>query len=578
MADRTFGLRIEVTEKGLAVFDQAGNKVETLGKKAAAAGPQLDKLGKSGEAVGPLIRRSADVATAGLIQLVPAAEKATGALGALTTVTGGLGAKALEEGLEGGVKMLTSTGEAAAKAKTEMLAFATSPLVGVAAVAVLGNEVRKLITVWSELQQVEADALAARERSQSSTGRAAEQYKQLAAALGITTAELNQLTTGSGAKGWAAMLEIANQNPGGRIAEGIRRIGQESIAAKDALAAANFSGPPRAAMVELSESAAKAEDAFHAIENRLQTLPDDLEAVAQRTGSSAKAQAILKDEIVRTVAAAQKYGIEVPAALAAVAAPQESAIDRQRRYNDELMATRENSARVAAANKAMADEVVANTKRMLEEQDKLLNQYRDIKIETDISQEGDTRVDTSSAAVQTAIADLRSMIGSLGPNDASRAQLEAALKQLQDGNVTGYQRIVDGLRANEKYIGDAVISGTKASVDKLGAMLTRLDQIGASLGGAPARASGGDVQAGRAYRVGERGPELFVPRESGTIVPSGGGFSSRRTEALLEEMVSHMRKANFGGKAEVEVRLAPGAERMFATSVKGSLERGEVGR
>jgi hypothetical protein len=35
------------------------------------------------------------------------------------------------------------------------------------------------------------------------------------------------------------------------------------------------------------------------------------------------------------------------------------------------------------------------------------------------------------------------------------------------------------------------------------------------------RASGGPVAAGGAYLVGERGPELFMPRSSGTIVPNG---------------------------------------------------------
>ena len=36
------------------------------------------------------------------------------------------------------------------------------------------------------------------------------------------------------------------------------------------------------------------------------------------------------------------------------------------------------------------------------------------------------------------------------------------------------------------------------------------------------RQHGGPVAAGQAYRVGEGGEELFVPRTSGTIVPNGG--------------------------------------------------------
>jgi hypothetical protein len=55
-------------------------------------------------------------------------------------------------------------------------------------------------------------------------------------------------------------------------------------------------------------------------------------------------------------------------------------------------------------------------------------------------------------------------------------------------------------------------------------------RIGGAIGGAVGalgfgggRAMGGPVSAGTAYMVGERGPELFVPSNSGTIVPNGVG-------------------------------------------------------
>jgi hypothetical protein len=55
-------------------------------------------------------------------------------------------------------------------------------------------------------------------------------------------------------------------------------------------------------------------------------------------------------------------------------------------------------------------------------------------------------------------------------------------------------------------------------------------KIGGAIGGAVGalgfgggRAMGGPVSAGTAYMVGERGPELFVPKGSGTIVPNGAG-------------------------------------------------------
>lgn len=47
--------------------------------------------------------------------------------------------------------------------------------------------------------------------------------------------------------------------------------------------------------------------------------------------------------------------------------------------------------------------------------------------------------------------------------------------------------------------------------------------IAGLLGGSPGRATGGPVSPGRAYWVGERGPELFVPTASGRIDAAVGG-------------------------------------------------------
>ena len=91
---------------------------------------------------------------------------------------------------------------------------------------------------------------------------------------------------------------------------------------------------------------------------------------------------------------------------------------------------------------------------------------------------------------------------------------------------------------------DAILSGQKLGevVRSLGRDLVRLvfsqlvtKPLAAGIGGAiksaflPGRAAGGPVSSGSPYVVGEKGPELFVPHASGTIVPnnrmgsSGGG-------------------------------------------------------
>lgn len=58
----------------------------------------------------------------------------------------------------------------------------------------------------------------------------------------------------------------------------------------------------------------------------------------------------------------------------------------------------------------------------------------------------------------------------------------------------------------------------KSITEPAGNFLT--DLFGKIFGGG--KAMGGPVSAGTPYLVGERGPELFVPRTSGTIVPNGG--------------------------------------------------------
>lgn len=57
---------------------------------------------------------------------------------------------------------------------------------------------------------------------------------------------------------------------------------------------------------------------------------------------------------------------------------------------------------------------------------------------------------------------------------------------------------------------------TSASTGGLGGILSTF--LG-SLAGMPGRATGGPVSPGRAFMVGERGPELFVPTSAGRIEP-----------------------------------------------------------
>lgn len=126
---------------------------------------------------------------------------------------------------------------------------------------------------------------------------------------------------------------------------------------------------------------------------------------------------------------------------------------------------------------------------------------------------------------------------------ASKERLEQAQKGLNDAQKYFGNAAVDALE-------DLIINGAKAEdvVKRLAASLAKAALQAALMGNGPlagifgtagtggnmgglfgmfgsmfGRATGGPVNAGQAYRVGERGPETFVPTTPGKIIPAGRG-------------------------------------------------------
>lgn len=65
-----------------------------------------------------------------------------------------------------------------------------------------------------------------------------------------------------------------------------------------------------------------------------------------------------------------------------------------------------------------------------------------------------------------------------------------------------------------------------------GTLLGALTSVAGALLGAPGRATGGGVSPGRAYMVGERGPELFVPTSAGRV-ETGGAAGAREVRVTI---------------------------------------------
>lgn len=91
--------------------------------------------------------------------------------------------------------------------------------------------------------------------------------------------------------------------------------------------------------------------------------------------------------------------------------------------------------------------------------------------------------------------------GSLGFDDLKRIAFSA----------------LDQIGAHAMQAGFSSILGTGAGGGGLGGLLSQT--FGALLG-LPGRATGGPVSPGRAFMVGERGPEIFVPTSAGRIEPN----------------------------------------------------------
>jgi hypothetical protein len=79
-------------------------------------------------------------------------------------------------------------------------------------------------------------------------------------------------------------------------------------------------------------------------------------------------------------------------------------------------------------------------------------------------------------------------------------------------NIEPFRDLIDGIWESMKRLLDTIKNSAIA-----GAVTRAFNAVTGS------RAAGGSVSAGQAYRVGEFGPEMFVPNASGKIMPNAGG-------------------------------------------------------
>lgn len=142
------------------------------------------------------------------------------------------------------------------------------------------------------------------------------------------------------------------------------------------------------------------------------------------------------------------------------------------------------------------------------------------------------RADTGAFARD--VADMRGQLAGPLSEGAARAGLtiESALLRAVRTGKFGFEDLKRTVLTMMNEIASAALrtgvqalaGGGGGSGGGLGAIA---GQLITALLGLPGRAGGGPVAPGRAYMVGERGPELFVPTASGRIDPGGGPAAAR---------------------------------------------------
>lgn len=80
------------------------------------------------------------------------------------------------------------------------------------------------------------------------------------------------------------------------------------------------------------------------------------------------------------------------------------------------------------------------------------------------------------------------------------------------------------------------------------------------------RAAGGPVSPGKAYLVGERGPEIFAPGQSGSIIPNRGSGGSMKVEIH-----------NHGGQVRQQETRGPNGERQLKVWFEAMFDKRLVG-
>ena len=198
-------------------------------------------------------------------------------------------------------------------------------------------------------------------------------------------------------------------------------------------------------------------------------------------------------------------------------------------------------AKAAAEAKRQLDAILAQTPSakldVVLSDVRLLNQeFKEGRIDVERWAEG---VRVSTAKLPEAVQEPLEKINEFTRQAASNIQdaLGDSLLSAFDGNAGRVEDIWKNMlkrlvaQAAAAQLGKALLGDSYGTTGQIGGGIGELFKFFSSFGGA--RADGGPVQAGRPYLVGERGPEIVVPRSAGTVLPNGTGLGRGGSQSTV---------------------------------------------
>ena len=145
-------------------------------------------------------------------------------------------------------------------------------------------------------------------------------------------------------------------------------------------------------------------------------------------------------------------------------------------------------------------------------------------------------------------------------NQKEAERIKGIFKEIGNDIATGISdALVDAIEGT-RSLGEAaraIVNDLASSLLRLGINTLLRRSFGGIFSDLPGLANGGRASAGRSYLVGERGPEIFTPKSSGTVIPNnqigGGGNTNIVVNVSAEGMQAD---ANENRGKELGVALA----------------------